>query len=87
MDDKDDKERKKIIARMDSNSDQLMSTIVDNYETDDLSRLFATLALILDASEMLKVDKETIKVFMLRGMFDVAEIMNGRLDDLGAELP
>lgn len=74
----DEKKTKKLMTRMRSEGDQLMETIVDNYESEDLERLFETMSLVVEGADMPQVDKDTVRVFLLNGMFAIAEIRQGR---------
>jgi hypothetical protein len=74
----EEKEIKRQMARMHSSGDQLMETIVDNYEPEDLERLFETLSVIVEGLPIPQIDKDTTRVFFLNGMLSVAEIRQGR---------
>jgi hypothetical protein len=70
----DEKDIRLRMARMRSDGDQLMETIVDNYTPGDLERLFDVVSLAVEDLPLLEVDKETVRVFFLNGMLQAAEI-------------
>jgi hypothetical protein len=81
----EDKEMKGLVARMHANGDQLMETIADSYDAEKMDDLFNRVSVILEASELSKLDRDTVRVFMLQGMFSAASIVKSRMDTEGLE--